>query len=100
MLELRTGGGIGYAPRRGCLEETQHTLYKQSSECLTESPCIRMPSFGLGNLLHTHLVAGYSMAALQTVWEGQGTGVGRGGGEVREGRRVRVWIRVRARARV
>ena len=70
VLELRTGGGIGYALRRACLEETQHTLYKQSSECETESPCIRMRRFGLESLLHTHLVAGYSMAALQTVWEG------------------------------
>ena len=70
VLELRTGGGIGYAPRRACLEETQHTLHKQSSECETESPCIRMRRFGLESLLHTHLVAGYSMAALQTEWEG------------------------------
>ena len=51
-----------------------------------------MERLGLERLLHTHLVAGYSMAALQTVWEGSGTGVGRGrekgGGGQEEGARM------------
>ena len=61
-----------------------------------------MERLGLERLLHTHLVAGYSMAALQTVWEGSGTGVGRGGEKVGGGGQeegASVCTQTRARAR-
>ena len=61
-----------------------------------------MERLGLERLLHTHLVAGYSMAALQTVWEGSGTGVGRGGEKVGGGGQEEgadVCTQKRARAR-